>query len=258
MNIDILDELAARGQETVSTAELQQMLGRSPQATSNLASRWVKQGFVDRVAPGTYVLRGLGRLGTRAASEDVALAVGALLAAEPHRIAYKTALDYNGLITHPVRRIQVATDRRVQVSRLSGRPLQVIREPAQTIRVGAEQEAAGAWVSGHERALLDAAARTDLVDGVIVLAEALHARPSDAMRLQELAVELAADSALRRIGSLADVLGAPGLAGALARPTQGGLIWLDPEDEHVEIWRDRTWGVRWNRPRDEVVASTRT
>lgn len=258
VNIDILDELASRGQETITTAELQRLLGRSPQATSNLASRWVREGFVDRVAPGRYVLRGLGRLGTRAASEDVALAVGALLAGEPHRIAYKTALDYHGLITHPVRRIQVATDRRVQVSRLSGRPLQVVREPAHTIRVGAEQASAGAWVSGHERALLDAAARTDLVDGIVAVAEALHERPVDAQRLQAIAGELDAAPALRRLGSLADVLDAPGLSGSLERPGRGGVLWLDPDDERTVVWRDRHWGVDWNRPPDEVVAITRT
>lgn len=258
VNIDILDQLASRGRTTVSAAELQEMLGRSPQATSNLASRWVKEGFVDRVAPGRYALRGLGNLGTRAASEDVALAVGALLASEPHRIAYKTALDYHGLIAHPVRRIQVATDRRVQVTRLSGRPLQVVREPAKTIRIGAEQATAGAWVSGHERALLDAAARLDLVDGVMVLAEALHARPASAVRLQEVAAELDAMAALRRVGSLAEVLDAPGLAGELDRPARGGVIWLDPDDARVAVWRDRRWGVDWNRPPDEVVAMTRT
>jgi len=258
LNIDILDELASRGRTTISAAELQELLGRSRQASSNLASRWVKEGFVDRVAPGRFALRGLGNLGTRAASEDIALAVGALLAGEPHRIAYKTALDYHGLILHPVRRIQVAAERRVQVTRLSGRPLQVVREPAKTIRIGAEEAAAGAWVSGHERALLDAASRVDLIDGVAVLAEALQARPANAARLQELAVELDAMAALRRIGSLADVLGAPGLACELERPSRGGVIWLDPNEERVALWRDQRWSVDWNRPPDEVVAMTTT
>jgi predicted transcriptional regulator of viral defense system len=256
--IDILDELASRGIETVDSAYLQELLGTSPQATSNLATRWVNQGFVDRVAPGRYVIRNLGLLGTRASSEDVALAVGALLANEPHRIAYRSALDYQGLITHPTRRIQVAASRRVQVSRLSGRPLQMTHEPEATIRLGAEQVAAGAWVSGHERALIDAALRPDLSGGALVLAEALQARPTDAAKLQALAEQLDAYSALRRIGSLADALGSPGLALALERPARGGLIWLDPGDEQLECWRDRKWGIKWNRPPNEVIASTRT
>jgi len=91
-----------------------------------------------------------------------------------------------------------------------------------------------------------------------VLAEALHARPTSAGRLQELAVELDAMAALRRIGSLADVLDPPGLAGELERPTRGGIIWLDPDDERVAVWRDHRWGVDWNRPPDEVVGMTRT
>lgn len=55
----------------VSARELRRRLDRSPQATSNLLSRWLEAGLADRVARGTYVLRPLGRLHTRAVSEEV-------------------------------------------------------------------------------------------------------------------------------------------------------------------------------------------
>ena len=51
----------------------------------------------------------------------VALSVGAALMGVPHRIAYRSALYEHDLVVHPVRSVQVATDRRVRTTR-SARP----------------------------------------------------------------------------------------------------------------------------------------
>lgn len=251
----ILDELAAEGKEVFASAELRARLGLSPQATSNLLRQLTQAGLVDRAARGHYALRPLGRLGTSAAAEDVTLAVGALLAGEPHRIAYRSALDYHGLLTHPARTIQVAAPRRIQVRRLSNRRLQIAHEHHETVRLGAEPAAAGSWVSGHARALLDGAARPELAGGAATLAEALHARPTDPAQLRELADELHANAALRRLGSLADTLEIHWLANALERPRPGGDIWLDPHAERQHAWRDHKWGVIYNQPPRELASN---
>lgn len=256
--LTILDELAAEGKEVFASAELRTRLGASPQATSNLLRQLTQAGLVDRAARGHYALRPLGRLGTRAAAEDVALAVGALLAGEPHRIAYRTALDHHGLLTHPARTIQVAAPRRVQVKRLSGRRLQSVHEHPATVHLGAEPATAGAWVSSHARALLDAAARPELAGGAATLAEALQARPTDPAQLQALAHELRANAALRRLGSLADTLEIRWLTDMLARPRPGGDIWLDPHAERHRAWRDRKWGVLYNQPPHELASDLAT
>ena len=249
----ILDELAAEGKKVFASAELRMRLGVSPQATSNLLRQLTQAGLVDRAARGHYALRPLGLLGTSAAAEDVALAVGALLADEPHRIAYRSALDYHGLLTHPARTIQVAATRRVQVRRLSARRLQIVHEHPETVRLGAEAAAAGAWVSSHARALLDGATRPELAGGAATLAEALHARPTDPAQLRALAGELHANAALRRLGSLADTLEIHWLANTLERPRPGGDIWLDPHAERHRAWRDRKWGVIYNQPPHELA-----
>jgi predicted transcriptional regulator of viral defense system len=106
--LQLLDDKLTKGQAGLTSREVRERLGLSPQAASNLLTRWRDAGLLDRVAPGHYAIRQLGLLGTRAVSEDIALAVGAFFADEPHRIAYRSALDYHGLLTRPARAIQVA------------------------------------------------------------------------------------------------------------------------------------------------------
>jgi predicted transcriptional regulator of viral defense system len=257
--LDLLDDRLAVGQARLTTRDVQEELGLSAQAASNLLARWRNAGLVDRVANGHYAIRQLGLLGTRAASEDVSLAVGAFFGAERHRIAYRSALDHHGLLTHPARTIQVVSPREITVKQLSGRPLRTVLEPRETILVGSE--ATGhARVSGTERALLDGASRLDLIGGVNALAEALAAAHVDPAVLQRLAGELGAGPALRRIGSLAERLPLPGLAGQLeplAPPASD--IPLDPRLETTgeRSFRDRRWRVRWQEHPSRLAENLR-
>jgi predicted transcriptional regulator of viral defense system len=246
--LQLLDDKLMAGQAGVTSREVRERLGLSSQAASNLLSRWREAGLVDRVAPGHYAIRQLGLLGTRAASEDVALAVGAFFAGEPHRIAYRSALDHHGLLTHPARTIQVASPREITVKELSGRPLRTIIEPRSSVLAGAEKAGHGALLSNVERSLLDGAARMDLIGGADVLAEALSAAEPDAATLKRLAQKIGAGAALRRIGSLADQLPVPSLANQLqplAAPTSD--IQLEPRNPAAGggAFRDRKWRVLW-------------
>lgn len=258
--LQLLDDKLTAGQAGLTAREVRERLGLSPQAASNLLTRWREAGLVDRVAPGHYAIRQIGLLGTRAASEDVALAVGAFFAGEPHRIAYRSALDHHGLLAHPARTIQVACPREVTVKQLSGRPLRTILERRGTVLVGAVQAGHGARVSGLERSLLDGAARMDLIGGASVLAEALSAAQPDPAVLERLAQEIGAAAALRRIGSLADKLPVPALANrlkALAAPTSD--IPLEPRNPAggERPFRDRRWRVVWAQPPSAIADGLR-
>lgn len=242
-----LDRRLAEGKATLTSAELQGELGLSAQAASNLLARWQHAGLVDRVARGRYAIRQLGLLGTRAASDDVALAVSALVGDRPHRIAYHSALDFHGLLTRPVRTVQVASPKRISSRRIGNLPWRVVHEPEATVGLGAEQAGHGAMVSNVERTLLDAASRPDLVGGYLPLAEALATVRPDRNQLVALAGELEASAALRRIGSLADRLEIPGLASELEplAPLTFDLD-LDPGLKHFgTVFRDRKWRIRW-------------
>lgn len=246
-----LDEKLTAGQAGLTSREVCERLGLSPQAASNLLTRWRDAGLLDRVAPGHYAIRQIGLLGTRAASEDVALAVGAFFAGEPHRIAYRSALDYHGLLIHTARTIQVACPREVTVKELSGRRLRTIIEPRETVLAGAEEAGHGALLSNVERSLLDGAARMDLIGGANVLAEALSAAQPDPAVLQRMAQEIGAATALRRVGSLADQLPIPTLAGRLHQlALLKSDIALEPRNPAAgdRPFRDRKWRVVWAQP----------
>ena len=245
--LQLVDDLVADGKMHFTFSEVVPRVGRSPSATANLLRRMVDAGLVDRVDRGHYVVRQLGVLGTRAAAEDVAVAVAAAFSGQVHRMAYRTALDEQELIAHPSRTIFVATTRRTRVKYLSGRPLRAVVEPEEAIRIGAERHGPS-WVSNLERALLDAAARPPLVGGAAVLAEAMVAveHDIDAARLTDLATQLRWAAALRRLGSISDALEIGELAGKL-RPLKPPVADLDLEPglDAARVWRDRRWRVRW-------------
>ena len=107
----------------------------------------------------------------------VALSVGAALKGLPHRIVWRSALYEHDLVVHPARSIQVATERRVRTRTLSGRGLQVLIEPPESLGVGRVPWGASC-LSDRHRAVLDAAQRPRLVGGLEVLAEAFAAATS--------------------------------------------------------------------------------
>ena len=257
--LNLLDELAATERSRITTAEVREHLAMSDQSASNLMKRLVDAGLLDRVARGSYAPRPLGELGTRAASQDIAIAVAAAFAEEPHRIAYRSALDHHGLLAHPARTIQVAMPRRVKLERISGRRLQAIHEPGATVAIGSELVSAGAGVSSVERALLESAARPSLVGGWTVVASALTQANLDPLKLTRLARDLHAGPALRRIASLSEALNLDRIAGSIAPPAEdASLLELDPRAPAEAPWTDRRWRVRWpvsQREGRELIAA---
>jgi predicted transcriptional regulator of viral defense system len=255
--VEILDDFVAEGRESFTSAHVRERLGLSAAATSNLIGRWVRDGFVDRVSRGQYVVRPLGALGTRAASQDVALAVGAAFGGAPHRIGYRSALDHHDLLTHPARTIQVASATQRRLRTISGRKLRMVSEPERFLEIGAEPAGHGAIVSDHVRAIVDVALRPDLGGGPVVLAEALSARSVDPTALKAMAQALDANAALRRIGSIADRLEIAGLAGKLSPlKVPRSDIDLDTRDTHRE-YRDPDWCVSWPLTPDDLAMELR-
>lgn len=246
--LQLLDELVSEGRTQFTSVEAAARLGRSAAATGNLLARLVRDGLLDRVRRGHYAIRQLGTLGTVAAAENVLLAVSAGFAHVPHRVAYRSALDQHDLLVHPSRTIQLALTKPTRSGTLSGRRLGVVLESQAALGIGAKRQD-GVWISDLERALLDAAARPELVGGAPVLAEAIAAAASkgvDPSRLMTYARALSWGPALRRLGSLADTLKIAGLAGhlePLSKPTSD--IELEPGRE-TSSYRDSKWWVRWD------------
>lgn len=252
--LQLLDELVSESLTQFTSAEAAERLQRSAAATGNLLARLVRDGLLDRVRHGHYAIRQLGMLGTTAAAENVLLSVAAGFGDVRHRVAYRTALDQLDLLAHPSRSIQLALAKPTRSETLSGRRLTVVQEPETALEVGAKKQD-GVFISDLERSLLDAAARPELVGGIIILAEALGAASSkgvDAERLTNYASVLSWGPALRRIGSLADTLRIAGLAGRLEPLTKPSSdIDLDPGHD-VSSYRDSKWWVRWDQTPSEL------
>jgi predicted transcriptional regulator of viral defense system len=258
--LKLLDDLVATGRNSVTPAWVMKQTGVSRQASVNLLGRLVKAELLERVARGHYVVRQIGVLGTSAAAEDLALAVGALFEGRPHRIAFRTALQYSGLLTHPSRVVQVASPVRVAHRSLSGRPLKVVHESPDTVAIDAVPLSNGAFISSRERALLECAERLDLAGGIETVVEALTSGESfDIGRLKALARELGAGPAIRRIGSLAEALKLEDLATGLEpmKPDPTTYVELEPTLSHLstanEEARDREWGVKWRTSPEELA-----
>jgi len=254
----LLDDLAAAGKEAFTTADVEQLGELSPQAASNMLTRLVGLGLVDRVARGRYVLRPFGALGTRAAAEDIALAVGAVFSRRSHRIAYRSALELHGLLEHPSRSIVLAVGSRPSLRELSGRRVRFVLERPGRIEVGAIPAGHGARVSSVERAILESAARPALAGGIEVVAAALARAQMDPAELDHIARQLGARSALHRLGSIAETLELDPLKAQLdPLSSVGRVIQLDPEAGNDDGWLDTRWGVEWPFSADELAEVVR-
>ncbi len=249
--LKLLDRFASEGRTAFAASEVRDALGTSPQATSNLLARWTNMGLVDRLAVGRYAIRQIGALGTAAVWDDLGSAVAAVFAGHPHRIGFLTALDHHGLLVRPARAVQVASPYRPREKALTGRPLRVIREDQKTVLIGTEP-LGPSRIATVSRALLDAASRPLLVGGASRVAEALAAA-DPVVGLRDLAREINADPAYRRIGSLATTLSLP-VALGLEPPTWRSLIELDRNARGENGWVDKRWGVAWPYPASELEA----
>jgi hypothetical protein len=90
------------------------------------------------------------------------------------------------------------------------------------------------------------------VGGASRLAEALSAA-ENVQGIRELAREINAESAYRRIGSLASTLSLP-VADELELPSWRSLIELDRNARGTDGWVDKDWGVAWPYAASELEA----
>lgn len=247
--LSALNQLARHG-NVFTTAEFRDLYGGSAPSAANALSRAARQGLVERVARGRYVIREIGRLSTHSSTEDLVLALSPLLIDKEHRIAYLTALEYHSLLVYPQSEFQVALAAPTRTRKVSGRVFRQVIEIRKFLSVGAMEVDHGCRVSDLPRALLDAARRPDLMGGVDIIGDALKlADIDDVSHLVDYANELDSGGALRRLGSIAGAIGQSVMAGALRSrlslpstpiPVDTGA------DGSSHAWVDPEWNVAWD------------
>ncbi len=250
--IRLVDTLAAEGCTHVGADEVRRRLGISAQATSNLLARLARDGLVERVRRGSYLLRPLGELGVAAvASDRLAEAIVLAVGDRDHRVCFRTALHEHGLLTRGGQRVQVAVTRRLFVDEMGGRQLESIIEKPATVHVGAQPHDI-AMISTVERALLESAGAPRRVGGISVVAEALAAAELKPSVVGELSFALGLDAALRRLVSLDRQLQIGKLDGIALSARSTRPLRLDPTDERDDGPVDTVAGVRWPGPVEEL------
>ncbi|MEE8456455.1 MAG: type IV toxin-antitoxin system AbiEi family antitoxin domain-containing protein [Acidimicrobiia bacterium] len=213
--LHLLNRLAQMQKTTFTSAEAAEIMEKSPQATSNLLTRLARQGLVARVTRGIYMTRAPGLYGTSPVSENVLIATRAALGNTPHRVSFRSALSFHGVLTHPSRRIDVASPKRIQMSSIAGWPLDAVFEYESTLAVGALPSHDGlSSVSTIERALLESTRSVERVGGVDVVADALDSLGGniDVEEVRRLAKVLRLTAALQRLASIAHRVGYQNMA----------------------------------------------
>jgi predicted transcriptional regulator of viral defense system len=252
---DLLDQLVAEGRREISAQEARARLHKSPQATTNIMARLVRDGWLERARRGHYLIRNLGYLGVPATSrEELGALVAAAAGGRLTRVAYATALHEHDLLSRPWQPIQFAVDRRLFVTRLGDRPVEAHIESAERLALGAEPFGPSS-ISSVERALLESAHRPRLVGGIATIAEALdRAGKVSEATMTRLAAQLDYSAGLRRLVTLNRGLGLHSLDGLKIPPVEVREIPLDPTDRRTEGHLDDGAGVRWPGPVDELRA----
>ena len=250
--VRLVDQLAAENRTEVSADEVRGRLGLSAQAASNLLSRLSRDGLVERIRRGHYLLHPLGELGVSAvASDRLAEAISLAVGDRDHRICFRTALHENGLLTRGGQRVQVAVSRRLFVTEIGGRSLESIIEKPATLHIGA-QLLGTAWISTIERALLESADVPRRVGGIAVVAEALAVAKPNPTVLVKLSDQLGFATGLRRLVSLDRQLRLGALDSVELPQRDLRPLRLDPTDQRTAGPVDARTGVRWPGPIDEL------
>lgn len=247
--LSTLNQLARHG-NAFTTAEFRGIYGGSEQSAANALSRATRQGHIERVARGRYVIREIGRLATYSSTEDLLLSLSPVLLDKEHRIAYLTALEYHSLLLHPQSEFQVALAAPTRTRKVSGRIFRQVIEVRRFLSVGAVEVDHGCRVSDLPRTLLDAARRPDLIGGVDTLGDALRLTDLDDLSLLvDYAGELDAEGALRRLGSIAGAIGQSSLAEDLRNRLAFSRTPIPVDtgaDDSSPAWVDPEWNVTWD------------
>lgn len=239
--LDLLNHLAQCDRATFTSAEAQTFLERSPQATSNTLSRMCDRGLIARVSKGVYVTSAPGMYGTSPMAADVLRTTRAAFGDVQHRVAFRSALSYHGLLTHPTRSLQVASPSRIGRRSVGDWPLDMTYEGVDTLMVGTvHDDVALSPVSTIERSLLESSKDARRVGGISVVADAIDSVDGDIdiAEVRRLASVLHARPALRRLSSIARITGHEDLAQTLiAGDTYRRAISICPGDTEA-VWTD--------------------
>ncbi|MFO7792470.1 MAG: type IV toxin-antitoxin system AbiEi family antitoxin [Candidatus Saliniplasma sp.] len=206
MRNEVIDKLAAEG-NTFTFEEAQKILPTSYPVTKMILSRLEKNGYIERIEKGKYMIIPLGaKKGEYTLDEFV---IGSLLV-KPHCISYWSALHFYGMTEQIPNTVYIQT-----TSRKKNRSLEIFGVDYKVIRIkpdkffGIRKE----WIDENEvkitereKAIVDCLDKPHYCGGIVEVAKALKTKDFDKERLVRYAEKIGNTGVIRRLGYLSDLL----------------------------------------------------
>ncbi|MFH1101859.1 MAG: type IV toxin-antitoxin system AbiEi family antitoxin domain-containing protein [Methanobacteriota archaeon] len=237
MRNTLLEKLANKKTFTIDDAQKISSVNKA--VLKVILSRLQKQGYIERIEKGKYMIIPLGaKKGTYTLDEFV---LGSILI-NPCIIAYWSALHYHGLTEQIPRTVFLQTTARKKKQEITvfGITYKIIRIKKEKI-FGTEN----AWfedkkitVTDKEKTIIDCLDKPHYSGGIIEIAKALTTKDYDTKKLSIYAQQLTNTGVIRRLGYLCDTLHIP-----ITLPTIStrNYLMLDPTQPKTTItnakWR---------------------
>lgn len=202
----LLNELAKKG-KTFSFEDAAKISSLSSQSLKVMLSRMEKEGFIERIEKGKYLIIPLGaRKGGYTINEFV---IGSKLI-QPAAIAYWSALNYHGFTEQMPGTVFVQTTSRkkeleMEILGVRYRIVRIIQKKFFGIEnVWIEDVAVN--ITDPEKTVVDCLDKPQYCGGIVEAAKALQ-RELDHDKLKRYAVEIGNSAVIKRLGYLCDKLG---------------------------------------------------
>ena len=206
MRNEMIDKLAAEG-NVFTFQDAQRILPTSYSVTKMILSRLEKNGYIERIEKGKYMIIPLGaKKGEYTLDEFV---IGSFLV-EPHCISYWSALHFYGMTEQIPNTVFIQTTSRKKNSSLEifGVDYRVIRVKPEKF-FGIRKE----WVdeneiniTGREKTIVDCLDKPHNCGGIVEVAKALKTEDYDRVKLANYAEKMGNTGVIRRLGYLSDLL----------------------------------------------------
>lgn len=238
----LLNELARKGQ-TFTFSDAARTSSLSPQSLKVMLSRMEKEGLVERMEKGKYLIIPLGaRKGRYTINEFI---IGSQLI-QPAVIAYWSALNYHGFTEQIPNTVFIQT-----TSRKKEQHLEILGVRYRIVRVtgkkffGSEKvwiEDVAVEITDPEKTVVDCLDKPQYCGGIAEAAKALQG-DLDFGKLKKYAIDIGNSAVIKRLGILCDKMGIridiePGLL-------SGNYPLLDPSTHGTGILNSK-WKIREN------------
>lgn len=238
----LLNELARKG-HTFSFEDAARTSSLSLQSLKVMLSRMEKEGLIERIEKGKYMIIPLGaRKGGYTVNEFI---IGSQLV-KPAVISYWSALNYHGFTEQIPETVFIQT-----TSRKKEQHLEILGVRYRIVRVigkkffGSEKvwiEDVAVEITDPEKTVVDCLDKPQYCGGIAEAAKALHGN-LDFVKLKKYAIDIGNSAVIKRLGILCDKMGIkvdvePGLI-------SGNYPLLDPS-MHGNGILNRKWKIREN------------